>query len=107
MEQLLGRLLLLRAERAAPSLPPRETELLVKINQGLPEQEARRYRELIEQRRAETLTPNEHRELLRLTEKEEATQAERVQYLAELARLRRTSLSALVEDLGLQPAANA
>lgn len=107
MEQLLGRLLLLRAERVAPSLPSGETELLLRINQGLTEQEARRYRELIERRRAEILTPSEHAELLRLTEREEAMQAERVRYLAELARLRGASLRAVVEELGLRPAPDA
>lgn len=80
--------------------------MLAKINQGLPVQEARRYQELMVKRRAETLTPEEHEELLRLTDAAEATQAERVRHLAELARIRGTTLDALMEGLGLQPAPN-
>ena len=107
IEQLLFRLLRLRAERSAPSLSSTETELLSRINQGLPEDASHRYHELMSKRRAGTLTPEEHQELLRLTDVAEALQAERAQYLAELARLRGTSLSALVEELGLQPSPDA
>ena len=86
------------------NLPPRETELLAKINQSLPEWDARRYQALMGKRRAETLTPEEHRELLRLTDAAEIIQAERIQHLTELARIRATTLDALMEELGLYPA---
>ncbi len=78
----------------------------MKINQSRPEREAPRYQELMFKRRAETLTPEEHEELLRLTDAAEATQAERVRHLAELARIRGTTLDALMVELGLQPAPN-
>lgn len=107
IEQLLARILQLRAERSAPSVSSNETDLLLQINRGLSEDEAYRYRELMEKRRAGMLTPSEHQELLRLTETAEALQARRVRSLAELARLRGTSLSALVEELGLQPSPDA
>lgn len=103
MEQLVVQILQLRAERSAPSLPPRESELLLKINRGLPEREARRYQELIGKRQAGTLTSEEHGELLQLTGAAEAIQAERIRYLAELARIRGTTLDALMEDLGIHP----
>ena len=106
IELLVVRILQLRAERSAPSLPPRETELLAKINQGLPERDARRYQELIGKRRGETLTPEEHRELLRLTDAAEIIQAERIRHLTELAQIRATTLDALMEELGLHPAPN-
>jgi hypothetical protein len=107
IEQLLSRLLRLRAERSAPSLSSTETELLSRINQGLPEDASHRYHELMAKRRAGALSPDEHRELLRLTDTAEALQAERARYLADLAQLRGTSLSALVEELGLQPSPDA
>jgi hypothetical protein len=65
--------------------------------------EARRYQELMDRRRACTLTPEEHGELLQLTDTAEAVQAERVRHLTELARLRGISLRTLIEELGLQP----
>jgi len=88
-------------------LPSAETDLLRRINEGMPKKEASRYRELMGKRRSCSLTPEEHQELLRLTDAAEAIQARRVQDLAELARLRGTSLSALVEELGLKPAPDA
>jgi hypothetical protein len=106
IEHLVVRILQLRAERSAPNLPPRETELLAKINQGLPIQEARRYQDLMGKRRTETLTPEEHEELLRLTDAAEAIQAERIWHLAELARIRGTTLDELMEELGLHPASH-
>lgn len=74
-----------------------------KINQGLPEEDARRYKELMGKRRAETLTSEEHEELLRLTDAAGAVQAERIRHLAELARVRETTLEALMGELGLHP----
>jgi hypothetical protein len=106
VERIISRLLVLRAERQASNLPARETELMLKINQGLPAEKAARYQDLMAKRRKETLTAGEHRELLDLTDEAERLQAERIQHLAELARLRGTSLRALMDELGLQPAAN-
>jgi hypothetical protein len=107
IEQLLAGLVRLRAERSAPSLSLTETELLSRINQGLPEDASHRYQELMAKRRGGTLTPDEHRELLRLTDRAESFQAQRALHLAELARLRGISLSALMEELGLQPSPDA
>ncbi|WP_236556935.1 hypothetical protein [Calothrix sp. PCC 7507] len=53
-------------------------------------------------REAETLTNEEHQELLHLNEQIEQLQAQRIEYLAELARMRRISLTALMENLGIQ-----
>lgn len=100
LERLIERALGLRAGRHAPRLPPRESELLAAIQRGLPPAEEERFRVLTERRSAETLTPEEHQELLALSDTAEHIQAERVTALAELARLRGTSLSALAEQLG-------
>lgn len=91
----------LKAKRSAPSLSLAETELLRCINEGLPEEEASSYHELMDKRRAGSLTPEEHRELLRLTDAAEAVQTRCIQNLTELARLRGTSLGVLMEELGL------
>lgn len=88
--------------KTANNLPQAEAELLQKINQGIPSDTQKNYDELIAKRQDETLTPEEHRELLHLTEQIEKLQAQRLEYLAELARLRKTSLTALMENLGIQ-----
>lgn len=107
IEQLITRLLLLKAERSAPSLSADETGLLARINEGLSESDALRYHDLMDKRESGALTPEEHWDLLRLTDAAEAIQARRIHDLVELARLRCTSLSALMEELGLQPAPDA
>lgn len=91
--------------RPAPKqthLDPKQANLLLKINEGLPETSWQRYQTLIERRRAETLTNEEHAELLALSDTIEEAHARRVGYLSELARLRATSLDALIEELGIR-----
>ncbi|MBI4787457.1 MAG: STAS/SEC14 domain-containing protein [Chloroflexi bacterium] len=107
LDQFVFEVIALRAKRHAPSLPHVESELLLKINEGVRPDVETRYNELIEKRKAETLTPDEYAELLRLTRQVEQAQARRVEYLAELARLRGTTLTALMDDLGIRPPADA
>jgi len=107
LEQFVFQVIALRARRKAPSLPRAESELLLKINRGAPPDVQKRYGELIAKRRAETLAPDEYNELLRLTEQFEALEARRVESLAELARLRNTTLAALMKDLGIRKPAYA
>lgn len=107
LEQFVHRVLALQAKRKAPSLSQDETQLLMKINQGLPPDIQKRYNELSAKRRAETITLAEHQELLELIDQIEKSDAERIRLLAELARIRQTSLSALMEDLGIRTPAYA
>jgi len=107
LEQFVSQVIALQAQRKAPSLPHAEAELLIKINQGVAFEIQKRYDELIAKRRAETLTPDEHDELLRLTDQIEQLEAHRVEYLSKLAHLRRTSLTELMQNLGIRPPAYA
>jgi hypothetical protein len=102
LEHFVSRVIALQAQRKSPSLPKDEAELLLKINQGLPLETQRRYDELVARRKAETLTPDEHQELLDLIDQIEKSDAERIKYLADLARLRGTSLTALMQDRGIR-----
>lgn len=95
--------LALRAKRNAPHLSRTETDLLLKVNQGLPASLKQRYDDLLAKRRVERLTPTEHTELLDLTDEVEALEAERLAALADLARLWRLSLTELMKMLGLEP----
>lgn len=103
LNQLVSQIIALRARRQARSLPQAEAKLLLKINQGLSPEVQKRYDELIAKRRAESLTTDEYDELLHLTDKIESLEARRIEYLAELAHLRQTSLTKLMEDLGIHP----
>ena len=51
------------------------------------------------------LTSEEHQELLQLIDQIENANVERIKYLAELARIRGTTLTALMEDLEIHPPA--
>ena len=79
-----------------------EARLLQQINEGLPPEMWRRYNELIAKRQAETLTPDEHATLIALSDQIEDLNVRRVESLAELARLRQTSLSELMRQLGIK-----
>jgi len=107
LEQFVSQVIALRAKRQAPSLTQVESDLLLKINEGVPSGVQARYNELIAKRRAETLTPDEYEELLRLTRQVEKLETRRVEYLAKLARLRGTSMTALMKNLGIRPPAHA
>ena len=103
LEQFTQQVVRLLARRRAPVLPRREAELLLKVNQSaLPANLQARCDELVAIRQAETLTPGEREELIHLTDQLEELNVHRLEYLAELARLRQTSLPALMEDLGIQ-----
>jgi hypothetical protein len=107
LEHFISQVLTLRAKRLASSLPHEEAELLQKINQGLPSDVQQRYDELTVKRRAETLLPEEHQELLAFIDRIERADAERVQALAELAQLRHISVTTLMAELGIHPPAYA
>src|SRR5262245_37038433 len=85
LERFVSEVVALRARRRAPCLSQPEAELLQNINRGLPEAARQRYADLMAKRDEETLTPEEHAELLRLTDQAERLQAERMESLVALA----------------------
>jgi hypothetical protein len=103
LENFADQVMLIRAQRKTPHLSRSESELLRKINRGLPEPMWQRYKRLVTLRDAELLTEEEHQELIRLSDKIEVLNAERIGYLLELAQLRHQSLSDLMNDLGIHP----
>lgn len=90
---------------AAPQahLSPGEAELLREVNLGLPEHVWARYHELVAKRRAETLSPEEHAELISLSDLIEETNAQRVGHLIELAQVRGIPVATLMAQLGITP----
>ncbi len=69
---------------------------------GLSAEAQQRFDELTAKRRAEALTPEEHRELLASIERIERTDAERAQALIALAQLRKVSVEGLMAELGIR-----
>jgi len=103
LDEFVERILLLHAQRSATHLKHTESELLLQINRGIPPELRERYEALSAKRQAETLNSEEYAELLRLTGQIEQLDAMRLTALAELARLRQTSLAELMQTLGIQP----
>ena len=87
---------------SAPSLSTEEAQLLQEINRGLPGETWRLYASLKEKRRARTLTPEEHTEIIALSDKVEEMNARRMECVVRLAGLRQTSVDALMDDLGIK-----
>jgi hypothetical protein len=88
-------------QRLVASPPSHELMLLQKINQPIPSATQTRYNQLRNKLHAETLSPNEHQELLTLTDTIEQAEADRLQTLLELADLRRVTLPELMQQLNL------
>ena len=101
-EKFLTKLHALRRQADVPHLSQRESELLRQINQSLPQPIQKRYEALRKRRRNSSLTAAEEREFLALTKQREQFDVERLQSLAELARLRDITLPALLQQLGIQ-----
>ena len=107
LRQFTAQMLALSAKRTAPSVTQEEAELLLHINSRLLEDVRRRYDELIAKRDAETLSNEEHTELLRLTKHVEAFDVARVAALSKLASLRGVTLSELMHQLEITAPADA
>lgn len=95
-----------RGKKLSDVLPPhlsrRESELLQRVNLEISEETWRRYRELKAKRRDETLTLEEHAELIDLSDQIEIANAERIERLGELADLWQTSLRDVMKRLGIK-----
>ena len=102
LEQFVEQVMALQAQRRAPSLPKDETELIQQINRGLPADIRQRYDALNAKLHDETITPQEHAELLTLIDRIELADAERMQRLVALARFRGVSVDTLMEQLGIR-----
>ena len=92
-----------RLKQAKPGtvLSKEETALLSQINEGLRQVTWQRFHELNGKRQAETLTTQEHAELLDLIDQVEIYGAKRLGYLSQLAKLRDVTLDEVMAQLGI------
>lgn len=77
----------------------KETALLQQISEGLPAETWQRYHELKARRQAETVTEDEHAELIALSDEIEEWNARRLALVVDLARVRSVSFTVLVKEL--------
>lgn len=102
LDQFVDEVVILRARQRAPNLSQRETELMLQINQGFSIDFRHRISTLQKKLHAERLSPDEHQEYLHLIAQVEERQAQRLEALAELARLEKTTVRAVMKRLGIQ-----
>lgn len=87
----------------APHFDAIQSELLQEINDGLSQSDWTHYYGLVEKRRSETISDEELAKLVAMTSDIEARNVQRMERLAKLARLRGTTLSKLMNQLGILP----
>ena len=88
LDELLQKIMQLRAEKLDSITPQTEEELIRKINEGLPEEIQNRYGFLCQKLDEENMTEEEHQELLRLTEISEEHMVQRVEYMMQYAKIK-------------------
>jgi hypothetical protein len=101
LDSFVSQAIVLRAKRQAPNVSHNEAELLLKINQGLAPRLQKRFDELAEKLRAESITSGEREEFLRLTNRIEKQDAKRIELLGKLAAIRQKTLDVIIKELGI------
>jgi hypothetical protein len=81
----------------------KESELLLKISQGLTLPQRERLQHLTDKMEYKSISVAEHKELLRLTDKMEQLWNRQLQAVIELARIRKITPNALLRQLGMTP----
>ncbi|MFM7600139.1 MAG: hypothetical protein ACKO7R_02915, partial [Pseudanabaena sp.] len=76
-----------------------ELELIQKIHQALPKELQQQYNDLSAKMRLQTITPEEHQDLLKLIDVVEQADGDRLQYLIQLSQLRNISLAESMKQL--------
>jgi hypothetical protein len=89
--------------RRSPGEDASDSELLLQINAGLPLDFVERYRNLRDLLEAEALTENERQEFIRMNQRAEQLNVERMTALSFLAQRRGVTLPEIMKTLGVGP----
>lgn len=95
------------AKRKASNYSKRESELLIAINNSYPIEQSKEIKRLQHKLQEGTMNKQEHQHYLELLEESEKRSVKRLEYLIELAGLRKIPLPILMNQLGLNPATRA
>lgn len=101
LDNFVNQAIILRAKRNAANVSRDESEILLKINQGLSPRLQKRFDELAEKLQPEKMTADERQEFLRLTNRIEKQDAKRIVLLGKLAEIRQQTLDEVIKDLGI------
>ncbi len=103
LDNVMQQIITLRRKKLPSVLSQSETELLRKINAGVPFEIQKRFDNLIKKRISETLNDEEYQELIELTAYMENHGVQRLEHLIELAKLRNVTLDEIIEQLQIKP----
>lgn len=96
-----------RTNATSPALPPslsrEESELLQRINTVVSDALWDEYDDLAAKRVAETLSPEEHKRLIELSDRIERIHVDRIAAAAELGKIRNVPLKQIMDELGIRP----
>lgn len=106
LDVLTEKALQMRAKIIAPQLSKEETVLYEIINKGIPEFEQKRFIELEQKRLSQTLTTLEHQEGLKLIDKREDYENQRLEAMIKLSQIKEISFKELSQQLGLTNVGN-
>ena len=101
LDKLMPKIEALRLKKHPQVLSSRETWLMNKVQSGPPARLVAEHRTLMERRDAGCLSAADRRRLPALVAQWDAHQAQHVQWLVELAALRKTTVPSLTRQLGL------
>lgn len=88
----------------AKQIKDREARLIAKLDElNLSPEKEKIYRRLLKKFRAENISAEENQTLIELTEELETLGVERLKCLAEIAKLRNSTLDETVKDLQIKP----
>lgn len=103
LDWLVPQVIRARAERRSAVLSAEESSLLTRINQmSFPAEVQTRYKMLIDNLEDESLTDAEHQELMGLAKMSDQLAVLRLELVAKLANLRKTTVADVVKQLGLE-----
>lgn len=94
-------------KKEVPHFSKKESELLLRIGREFPSGQWQRIEELTDKMEFESITDEEHAELLRLTDLLEADRVKRLEAVVELAKYRKVSLDEVMKQLGMEPGRHA
>ncbi len=100
LEQFLSQIVILHTHKKAAWLLKNEAQLFLQPHQNIII-DNNSSEKLIDKKEVEILTKEEYHALLSLGEQIDKLQAQRIEYMAELAKIHGISLTKLMENLGL------
>jgi len=102
LNQVMNKVMRLRKQKLPTVLSQVETELMRKINKGLPLDIQKRYDFLLTKKKAQELSDDEYVELLELTSFSEQFNVQRLERIVELSKIRNKPFDELILELGLK-----